>query len=90
MAQQAMSSIRSGFKFHKHVLLLTLISILIIFSSTIAVFEFQLSHSVTSEVKSALSGTAEQINQQVKARLDNYRHDLRFLHATGHWYAPSG
>ncbi|GAC32856.1 multi-sensor hybrid histidine kinase [Paraglaciecola polaris LMG 21857] len=82
MAQQAMSSIRSGFKFHKHVLLLTLISILIIFSSTIAVFEFQLSHSVTSEVKSALSGTAEQINQQVKARLDNYRHDLRFLHAT--------
>ncbi|MGY0595632.1 MAG: cache domain-containing protein, partial [Paraglaciecola chathamensis] len=79
---QASSSIRTGFKFHKHALLITLVSILLLFAAAVAVFESQLSQSVTSELKSTLSTAGDQINLQVQENIDNYRHDLRFLHAT--------
>lgn len=42
---QASSSIRTGFKFHKHALLITLVSILLLFAAAVAVFESQLSQS---------------------------------------------
>ncbi|QHJ10258.1 Signal transduction histidine-protein kinase BarA [Paraglaciecola mesophila] len=79
---QASSSIRTGFKFHKHALLISLVSILLLFAVAVAVFESQLSQSVTSEVRSTLSTAGDQINLQVQEKIDNYRHDLRFLHAT--------
>ena len=82
MAQTIPSSIRSGFKLQQHILVITLVSILIIFGIAVAVFESQLSQSVTTELDNSLSTTGEQINLQVQERLDDYRHDLRFLHAT--------
>jgi PAS domain S-box-containing protein len=79
---QTTRSNRAVFKLHKHVLLMTLVSILVIFAAAIAVFESQLSQSVTNEFKSTLSTAGDQINLQVQENIDNYRHDLRFLHAT--------
>ncbi|WP_166422956.1 ATP-binding protein [Paraglaciecola sp. 20A4] len=82
MTQKTLSSVRTGFKLQQHILLITLVSILVIFGIVVTVFESQLSQSVTTELKNSLSATGEQINLQVQERLDDYRHDLRFLHAT--------
>ena len=79
---QAISPLRSLFKFHKHVLLITLVAILLLLASAVTVFELQLSQSVTDELKSTLSATGEQISAQAQENIENYRQDLRFLHAT--------
>ncbi|ABG40622.1 PAS/PAC sensor hybrid histidine kinase [Paraglaciecola sp. T6c] len=79
---QAIPPLRSQFKFHKHVLPITLVAILLLLASAVAVFEFQLSQSVTDELKSTLSAAGDQINAQAQEDIENYRQDLRFLHAT--------
>ncbi len=79
---QAIPLLRSLFKSRKPVLLITSVAILLLLASAVAVFELQLSQSVTDELKSTLSATGEQISAQAQESIKNYRQDLRFLHAT--------
>ncbi|WJG10110.1 ATP-binding protein [Aliiglaciecola sp. LCG003] len=66
----------------RHLFSTALLIIALIFSVTVFLFETQLNQSVMSSVEADLSGSAEQINNQIQQKLAKYRDNLRFLHAT--------